>query len=149
MTRRDWLMVFAAYEGAADGLDPVRFQKGLFLFSRLPNVPARESYTFKPYDYGPMSSRIYADLDALVDEGLLRREPVPGKQWSRYQATDPGLRLAGQLLDQARREGRVAAARQLYTIKQTVAGLGFKPLLDRVYAEHPDFAVNSVFRRQP
>jgi uncharacterized protein YwgA len=148
MTRRDWLLVFAAYEGAADGLDPVRFQKGLFLFSRLPDVPARERYTFKPYDYGPMSSRIYDDLDALVDEGSLRREPVPGKRWCRYQVTDAGLRSANQLLDQARREGRVEAARQLHAIKQTVAGLGFKPLLEHVYAAHPDFAVNSVFSRQ-
>jgi hypothetical protein len=27
MRRRDWLLLFAAYEGAPDGLDPIRFQK--------------------------------------------------------------------------------------------------------------------------
>ena len=51
------------------------------------------------------------------------------------------MNKAKQLLDQARRECRVEAARQLYPIKQTVAGLGFKPLLEHIYAEHPDFAV--------
>jgi hypothetical protein len=34
MKRRDWLLLFAAYEGAPDGLDPIRFQKGLFLFAK-------------------------------------------------------------------------------------------------------------------
>src|ERR1700689_4427203 len=63
--RRDWLLLFAAYEGAPDGLDPIRFQKGLFLFARRARVPARSNYTFKPYDYGPMSTAIYNDLDRL------------------------------------------------------------------------------------
>ncbi len=53
MKRRDWLLLYAAYEGAPDGLDPIRFQKGLFLFAQRAQVPARSKYTFKPYDYGP------------------------------------------------------------------------------------------------
>ena len=53
--RRDWLLLFAAYQGAPDGLDPVRFQKGMFLFSRRRGVPKRSTYDFKPHAYGPMS----------------------------------------------------------------------------------------------
>lgn len=73
MKRRDWLLLFAAYEGAPDGLDPIRFQKGLFLFAKRARAPERSKYVFKPYDYGPMSAGIYSDLDRLVNEGLLER----------------------------------------------------------------------------
>jgi hypothetical protein len=73
MKRRDWLLLFAACRGAPDGLDPIRFQKGLFLFSQRARVPARSEYALKPYAYGPMSAGIYDDLDRLVDEKLLER----------------------------------------------------------------------------
>lgn len=60
--RRDWLLLFAAYRGAPDGLDPIRFQKGLFLFAQRAQVPARSKYTFEPYAYGPMSKGVLAGL---------------------------------------------------------------------------------------
>jgi hypothetical protein len=41
MKQRDWLLLFAAYEGAPDGLDPIRFQKGLFLFAKRAHAPER------------------------------------------------------------------------------------------------------------
>jgi uncharacterized protein YwgA len=146
MTRRDWLLVLCAYQGAPAGLDPVRLQKGMFLFARTDSVPVREQYRFKPYDYGPMSSTIYRDLDELVTEGLLVRHSVPGKQWSRYAATDRGLAAAQGRLRLLGAEREKVAARHLYEIKQHVATVSFNELLERVYREHPDMAVNSVFR---
>jgi len=147
MTRRDWLLLFAAYEGAPDGLDPIRFQKGLFLFARRTRVPVRSKYTFKPYDYGPMSPGIYSDLDGLVDKGLLERVPVPGKRWSRYKPSKVTFREGQRLLKRAEEEKLLDAARELFKIKQDVSSLRFNELLERVYAEHPEFAVNSIFRR--
>lgn len=146
MTRRDWLLVLCAYEGAPAGLDPVRLQKGMFLFARSGSVPVPEQYRFEPYDYGPMSSTIYHDLDALVAEGLLVRGAVAGKQWSRYAASERGLEQAEKRLRQLDPD-RKAAARTLHEIKQRVANVSFNELLDGVYREHPDMAVNSVFRR--
>lgn len=147
MKRRDWLLLFAAYEGAPDGLDPVRFQKGLFLFARRTSVPERSKYTFKPCAYGPMSAAIYSDLDRLVDEGLLERVAVPGKSWSRYKPGKVTFREGQRILGQAEREKLLDAARELFRIKQTVSSLRFNELLERVYDEHPEYAVNSVFRR--
>jgi uncharacterized protein YwgA len=147
MRRRDWLLLFAAYQGAPDGLDPVRFQKGLFLFSQRSRVPKRSKYSFKPYDYGPMSPGIYFDLDKLVDEGLLERVAVRGKSWSRYKPTKVTFAEGERLLEQAEGEGQLDAARELFEIKKEVSSVGFSELLERVYAEHPEFAVNSVFRR--
>ena len=146
MTRRDWLLVLCAYEGAPAGLDPVRLQKGMFLFARSGSVPVREQYRFEPYDYGPMSSAIYHDLDSLVTEGLLARRAVPGKQWSRYGATERGLDQAQERLRELDPDHKVAA-RRLHEIKQRVSNVSFNELLDGVYREHPDMAVNSVFRR--
>jgi uncharacterized protein YwgA len=147
MDRRDWLLLFAAYEGAPDGLDPIRFQKGLFLFARRARLPAREKYTFKPYDYGPMSPGIYKDLDTFVDQGLLELVSVPGKSWSRYRPSKTTFREGQRLLQQAEKEQALDAARELFQIKQDVASVGFGELLERVYAEYPEFAVNSIFRR--
>lgn len=147
MRRRDWLVLFAAYRGAPDGLDPVRFQKGLFLFSRLRGVPERSKYRFKPCSYGPMSAGIYADLDRLVSEGMIEPVPVPGKHWSRYKPTDVTFSEGERVLKQAEDENLLGAARELYEIKREVSSLGFDELLGRVYAEHPEFAVNSVFRK--
>jgi uncharacterized protein YwgA len=147
MRRRDWLLLFAAYKGAPDGLDPVRFQKGLFLFSRLPGVPARSKYQFKPYSYGPMSPGIYSDLDKLVADGLLEPVAVPGKHWSRYKPTKVTFAEGERILEQAGQENLLGAARELFEIKREVSSVGFDELLERVYAEHPEFAVKSIFRK--
>jgi uncharacterized protein YwgA len=145
--RRDWLLLYAAYEGAPDGLDPIRFQKGLFLFSQRAQVPTRSKYTFKPYDYGPMSTGIYSDLDRLVDDGLLERVPVRGKRWARYKPSKVTFLEGQRILKQAEDEKLLDAARELFRIKQEVSGLRFNELLERVYTEHPEFAVNSIFRQ--
>jgi hypothetical protein len=110
-------------------------------------VPERSKYVFKPYDYGPMSAGIYNDLDRLVEEGLLEPVPVPGKSWSRYKPTKVTFREGQRILKQAEDEKLVGAAQELFKIKQDVSSVGFNELLELVYAEHPEFAVNSIFRR--
>jgi uncharacterized protein len=145
VTRREWLTLFVALEGAPDGLDPVRIQKGMFLFAMESNVPTRDRYEFKPYDYGPMSAAIYQDLDLLVERGLIERVPVPGKNWSRFRATSRGHEAGQEALAKAEAERRLDAARRLYDIKQRVAGLPFNALLASVYHDYPEYAVKSVF----
>ena len=147
MSPRDWLLILCAYHGAPAGLDPVRVQKGMFLFARSEGVPPDEQYTFRPYDYGPMSAGIYNDLDDLVSQGLLEQHPVSGKSWSRYTVTDQGRSVAGERLLTLTAEPEKENARRLYEIKQEIAGVSFSELLERVYREHPDMAVNSVFRQ--
>ena len=147
MTRRDWLTLFVAFEGAPDGLDPVRIQNGLFLFAMEADVPPNEKYRFKPYDYGPMSGGIYDDLDALVAEHLASRVEVPDKQWVRYKATEAGLRAGRKAVDEAQRAGQLRAAQALHQIKHVVASLSFNELLARVCHDYPTYAANSVFRR--
>jgi uncharacterized protein YwgA len=144
--KRDWLLLFAALKGPAEGVDPIRFQKGLFLFSQEVGAPEEERYHFEPYNYGPMSREIYRDLDDLVAEGLLERRPVPGQPWKRFRATESGRAQAQQLLDQADTP-TLTAARALYEIKQSTVSKGFAELLNDVYDRYPAYASRSVFRR--
>jgi uncharacterized protein YwgA len=147
MHRRDWLMLLISYEGAPRGLDPVRLQKGMFLFSQEADVPSAETYVFRPYDYGPMSWQVYSDIDALVDAGLVERIPVEGQSWSRFRPTDAGIERGRTLIDRAMKT-HPEAARFLYDTKKTVASQTFAALLENVYERYPDYAVNSIFRRQ-
>jgi hypothetical protein len=147
ISRSDWLILFAAFEGAPGGLDPVRLQQSLFLFSRCPGVPLRSKYAFEAGVYGPISDELYEDLDRLVGERLLEPVPVKGAHWSLYKPIDVTFERARRILRRAEADDLVDATRQLAEIKHYVSSVGFGELLERVYAEHPEFAVNSVFRR--
>jgi uncharacterized protein YwgA len=131
-------------DGAPRGLDPVRLQKGMFLDAHESEVEEEGRYTFIPYNYGPMSTQIYTDLESLVSEGLVEEVPVQGQSWSRYVATEKGLESGRALLA---KEPTDRAAQQLYRIKKDVASKTFKALLEDVYKRYPQFASKSVFRR--
>jgi hypothetical protein len=143
--QRDWLLLFAAYRGAPEGLDPIRLQEGMFLFARRANVPESAKYTFEAGLYGPMSHGVYDDLDRLVDEGLLEPRPVTGKRWSRYRASREGLGEGERILRRLRQEGLRDSARELLVIKEEVANATFGELLAGIYGRYPEFAVSSVF----
>ena len=149
VSRRDWLVLLLAYEGAPDGLHPVRVQKSLFLLAQDDEVglDAGEAYEFVPYNYGPMSKQVYADLDELAAEGMIRRVPVEGQSWTLFQATPKGLESAQRLVD-AMTESDVPIARRLFAIKQLVVGMTFAQLVEYVYDRFPDFETRSIFRRQ-
>jgi uncharacterized protein YwgA len=133
--------LYFALKGAPQGLDPVRIQKGMFLFAQEGRPPASETYSFLPYSYGPMSSEIYADVDFLEANGMIYAEPVPGYTWKRYRATERGRETALALRDEA----NPAALRRLYEIKQEIATKAFNRLLRDVYADYPEYATRSVF----
>jgi hypothetical protein len=147
IVRSEWLVLFTALEGAPDGLDPVRLQQSLFLFSRCPDLPSRSKYAFEPGVYGASSDELYEDLDRLVDERVLQPITVKGAHWSLYKPIDVTFERARRILRRAEADDLVDATRQLAEIKQYVSSVGFGQLLERVYAEHPEFAVNSVFHR--
>jgi DNA-binding PadR family transcriptional regulator len=141
--RSGWLVLLLDRDalGAAgpEELDPVRVQKGMFLLSE--RGPARGIYTFRAYDWGPFSSAIYSDLDALVTQGYLDRQRVPGRTWCTYQVTPSGHELASGMAQQIgpTHVGWLRSAREFLTTRS------FAQLLREIYEEYPDFAVNSRF----
>jgi uncharacterized protein YwgA len=144
MKPRDRLLLFVALDGAPDGLDPIRLQKGMFLFSQDPVSTEDEKYQFVPYNYGPMSARIYNDLELLEADGLVESVAVKGQSWARYSATKEGLIRARELLAL---EPSESVARRLHAIKKDVASKSFSAVLEDVYDRYPEYAINSVFRR--
>ena len=147
MTRSDWLLLLVALDAPPEGLEPVRVQKAMFLLAREGGIPPAERYWFVPYNYGPMSPRIYRDVDGLVRRGLLERVPVPGYAWGRIRATPAGAARAAELVAAAGAPDRRGLAR-LCEIRATVVELDFEALLTRIYARYPSFAQRSVFRRR-
>lgn len=146
---RDWLLLLLAFEGSPDGLHPVRVQKSMFLLAEDPEMALgpNERYEFVPYNYGPMSKQIYADLDELVAEELIRRVPVEGQTWMMYKAAPNGLVAAQRLVDDM--EARdIPIARKLFEIKRLVVGMTFAELVEYVYERFPDYETQSIFRRQ-
>ncbi len=143
LNQRDWLMLLLGV-GDARALDPIRIQKGMFLLAQEGGVREDEQYLFRPYDYGPFSSRIYDDLDALVDEGLVAREAVSGYTWSRYRLTEDGMRETQGIADRLD-EKHLRSVRYLVQMKRDVLSRSFNRLLRYVYRRYPDYAKNSVF----
>ena len=145
MRPSDWLLLLIGLDAEPGGavLDPVRVQKGMFLLAREGGIPPKERYWFVAYNYGPMSPRVYRDVDALVREGLVERLPVPGYAWGVVRATDRGRERAHALAATADRR----ALARLAAIREEVTSLSFAQLLERVYDRYPAFAERSVFRR--
>ncbi|MGH7868884.1 MAG: hypothetical protein ACREP9_14935 [Candidatus Dormibacteraceae bacterium] len=143
LVRSDWLLLLLDREalgaGGPDELDPVRIQKGMFLLSE--RGPARDVYEFQPYNWGPFSADIYADLASLTQQGFLSEERVLGRTWSTYRITARGHGRASAAAAQA---GETATA-WLKQAREFLTTRSFAQLLRDVYALYPDMAVNSRF----
>ena len=123
VSRRDWLLLLLAFEGAPDGLHPVRVQKSLFLLAHDAELglDPDEAYEFAPYNYGPMSKQVYADLDELEADGLIRRVPGRRAELDAVPRLPSGL-TAATAADRRHAPEDVPVARRLFEIKQLVVG---------------------------
>ena len=139
MKREDWLLVLVD-----DDIDPIRIQKGMFLFAMESSAPPDEKYDFRPYNWGPCSFDIYDDLDTLVETGLVSRQPVPGARWHKYGQTPAGQKRSEALL----RDADPMVAAQMQKIAGSVTSKSFDKLLEAVYSEYPDYATRSMFKQR-
>jgi hypothetical protein len=135
--RKDWLLLLIG-----DGLEPIRIQKGMFLFAMESEAPAREKYDFVPYNWGPFSRAIYDDLESLQTAGLVERLPVPGASHFAYRRTSAGD-AAAERLSRGGSEALVASLRQA---RAAVSDVDFGMLLRRVYRKYPTYATKSLFK---
>jgi len=142
LKKDDWLVLaLAAAEGKP--LSPVQLQKTLFLLQKeLPWAVGGEFYTFRPYNYGPFDSAIYADATTLAAQNLVAVENIPGQRWSGYAITIHGRERANALSKQISSQ----ALSYLQSLTKWVQSVSFRDLLKAVYSKYPEYAVNSVFR---
>jgi hypothetical protein len=144
LTRQDWpLLLISRSALGVDGpetLDPVRIQKGMFLLSM--RGPQRNLYSFRPYDWGPYSSTLNADLGALVAERALMTEAEPGRTWARYGPTSAGEGRASDVASYL----PTATVQWLGQARRFLTTRTFSKLLSEVYEMYPEYATQSRFQ---
>lgn len=121
-------------------LDRIRLMKALFLVWKRSGGNIPNFFHFEPYLYGPCSFEVYSALDELSKQGLIVQPPQPPHQWANYYLTSRGRVAAEEAAKTVAPDNRAL----LEQVIQEVSQLGFYELLKRVYAEAPEFAVNSV-----
>ena len=150
MRPSDWLLLLIGIDAEPGGavLDPVRVQKGMFLLAREGGIPPQERYWFVAYNYGPMSPRLYRDLERLERRGLVERRDAAeeGLRWRPVGITGAGAARAAEL-ERAAGASEQAVIAWLRETKRHMRSLTFEQLLTEIYARYPAFAARSVFRR--
>jgi len=138
LKRTDWILLLLREKP----LDRIRLMKALFLIWLRSgrNIPG--FFEFVPYMYGPCSFDLYDEIDRAGQDRLLTQVPGPNPRWSPYYITERGKKAA----DQASQDADAATLRLVRAVAQEVSELNFHNLLQRVYAEAPDFATNTVVR---
>lgn len=137
MEKRDWLLLCIG-----NRMEPIQIQKTLFKFAMESGAPKNELYTFIPYNWGPLSMEIYDDLGKLREEEQVEFMPS-GRGWNIYNLSEAGKKKQNALKDQANPNllAKLNAARDYVTSR------GFEKLLEDIYAEYPDYASASLFRK--
>jgi hypothetical protein len=144
LRRRDWtLLTLAAGRGAA--LTPVQLQKVLFVLGReVPEAVGRDYYEFRPYNYGPFSSKVYDDLDALTRLGFVAVSgPFRGQSWATYAATLEGIAAS----EDARAGLPEATGRYIDSLVKWARSLSFQQLVSAIYRMYPEQRANSIFKK--
>lgn len=133
MDRSSWLVVLLAV--AEGGLDSDRLQKALFLLSQQGVIPETERYRFEPYRDGPAAFEVFADLDRLLDQGIVRLRSFPGSRWREFEITAQG-RFEARVLQAAVSEKQLA---RVHTVRALVTETPYRGLVERVVSEYPQY----------
>jgi len=123
-------------------MDRIHIMKALFLIWHRSERKVRDYFEFEPYLYGPCSFEVYSELEKLTAEGLIVQPPHPAPQWVDYCLTKSGKREAEEVVQKAPH----TTLKLIEDVAAEVSQLDFHRLLQKVYAEAPDFAVNSMFK---
>lgn len=156
MLRRQLLPLALMY---AHNKEPIegrtRLQKMIFLLQKKfeedeGGLPISDKYSFTPYDYGPFSQPLYADLDELrgeeeVGEGLVNERSDTfdrGKVKYQYVLTPTGISfIEDELSDDETFQEILNVAEE---VKEEFNHLSLSQVIERVYSRYPDYAENSV-----
>lgn len=132
-----------------------RLQKMIFLLQKEfeedeGGLPISDKYSFTPYDYGPFSQPLYADLDELrgendAGEGFIdeRSETFDkGKVKYQYVLTPTGKSFVEEELADDETFQKILTKAE--GIKEEFNHLPLQQVIDRVYSEYPEYAENSI-----
>lgn len=140
--REHWTLLAIAAAGGKP-LSPVQLQKSLFVLGReMREAVGAGFYNFRPYNYGPFDSAVYADAEMLASLGLVNiNQPW---RWKEYAATPDGMKEAGRVKSSA----PPAATAYLAKIVAWAGSLSFQDLVRAIYARYPDTRTKSIFEER-
>jgi len=142
MQKQDWLLIYLDLPSTNEQsyIDPIRIQKGLFLFGMKNKERIGAFYSFKPYLYGPYSPEIYKDLRELQKQGLVLEQSIVRKGWNCYTLTKAGKLKAKSFIN----NDTYPLVAKMAAIKLNVTKLSVLGLLKEIYEEYEDYAVKSI-----
>jgi hypothetical protein len=135
----DIVLLLAAGADGPYEFDPIRLMKGAFIVSQAGRPAWRGQFRFRPYDYGPLDSRVYEARDRLLADGLLRVDR--SRRYETYDVTAPGEERVAEL---ERRLGD--DAEWIKRVGRYVTSRSFSRLMAEIYSRWPDFASRSVVK---
>jgi len=138
LTKKDWILLLLSQSP----LDRIHIMKALFLIWHRSGRKIKDYFVFEPYLYGPCSFEVYSTLDEMELNRQIVQPPHPVPQWVNYYLTDSGKKEAEEVSKRTLPE----TVSVIKTVVKEISQLGFYELLKKVYAEAPNFAVNSIFR---
>ena len=138
-------LLLASAEAGGTGerypLDNVRMQKAVFLLTQRGPEGWRASYGFEPYNWGPFSRLLAAELRDKTEAGELATVNIPGNRHAGYRATATGeMQISSAWQSLSDREKNFVR-----TVRKYVTSRSFNDLLREVYAAYPDYATRSHF----
>jgi hypothetical protein len=140
MDRRYWnLLVLNAAGGKS--VNPVQFQKALFLLQDKFPEAFSGKYHFRPYNFGPFDSAVYDDAEGLERRGFVQINQSPSGLKT-YVVTPAGAAEAQRLKSQA----NPVALEYMRRVVEWAQGLSFQDLVKSIYDAYPDMRANSIFK---
>lgn len=137
-SKSKWILVILRRKS----LDRIHIMKVLFLIWYRSREEIKDYFQFEPYLYGPYSLEVYSELRNLQEHGFIIQPPSPIQQWTNYYLTIQGSIEAEKSLKKFNSD-------TITLIDKTVgeiSNLGFFELLQKIYKEAPEYAVNSILK---
>jgi hypothetical protein len=146
MRRQDLPLLLAGAVAPPGGdlypLDRIRMQKAVFLLVERGGPNLRNLYSYRPYNWGPYSDELAADLRSLQAAGRLSVDTT-SRRYGRYTLTPAGAAVAAQVSAELTPFERAFVA----DVRNYVTKSSFSKLLREVYAAYPDYATASQFNQ--
>jgi uncharacterized protein YwgA len=140
------LLAYADEEAPIEGR--TRLQKMVFRVQQEhPELVDAGGFPFQPYDYGPYSPELAETISDLIEAGALsetKRTLEDGERVKYEYELEPDGR---ERVEEALRGGKRTLLQHFERVKQQYNQMALPDVLDEIYTEYPEYAVESGYSR--
>jgi hypothetical protein len=139
----EWLLALLEANNAQPILGKTVFIKQLFVIGKELFTDIDKKFGFYPYNYGPYSLPFEQSLSNLIEDELVQvtfsEKELPNNGRYDYVLSPKGKIVAKQVFLKL----SIESQRSITLYKRTLSKLGFFGLLNYVYSNYPEYAINS------